>query len=387
MKVGISQIGVAIPKYYILVEELAKLRNIPSEYALKGLGVFQARIPYETSLEELAEKAIRKIDYKDVERFYIGTESDSDLSKPFGVKVINKRLKLKFIPFQYKFACLGGVEALISACEYSKSHRGKPAIVLAVDRSVYSEKNSRAEVTQGCAAVAMRIEGNPSLLEVDFENIGEFSADIDDFKVPAFSFPFPLVDGELTKISFLECQKRALENWKEKNKNTLKGKSVIDLFDYFIIHTPFPKMVEWLTAIFWRHEKIKKKSYLKLKDCLKKPSLFRKYKEEIDKIRKLSEFQGFFKEKIKPSLKYSPLIGNAYTCSIFLGLISLLENIKKGDKIGISGYGSGAGAICLMAISLREGFKTDLENQIKKGKKIDLKKYQDWHKKIISFGN
>jgi len=379
MKVGISQIGVAIPKYYILVEELAKLRNIPSEYAIKGLGVFQARIPYKISLEELAERAIRKIEYKDVKRFYIGTESDSDLSKPFGVKVINKRLKLNSIPFQYKFACLGGVEALISACEYSKSHGGKPAIVLAVDRSVYSEKNSRAEITQGCAAVAMRIERDPSLLEIDFENIGEFSADIDDFKVPAFSFPFPVVDGELTKISFLECQKRALEDWKEKNKHILREKDVIDLFDYFIIHTPFPKMVEWWGALFWRHEKIKEKGYLKLRECFNNPSLFRKYKEEIDEIRKLPEFQRFFKKKIKPSLKYSPFIGNAYNCSIFLALISVLENVKKGDKIGISGYGSGAGAICLGATSLSERIKTDLENQIKEGEKITLEEYERWH--------
>ncbi len=382
--IGISQIGVAIPEYFLSLEELAKTRKIPPEYATKGLGVFESRIPYKITIEELAKRALEKINYKDVERFYIGTESDPDLSKPFSVKIINQKLGLSKVPFQYKFACLGGLQALLSACEYSFSHSGKPAVVLAVDRSIYSEKDKRAEITQGCAAVALRIEKSPSILALDFKNIGQFASDIDDFKVPAFSFPFPIVNGELTKIAFLECQKKALENWKENNKKFLKGKSVIEKFDYFIFHTPFPKMVEWLGALFWRHEKLSnKKNRLKLQHCIKKPELFKEYKKEIDKVRKLPEFQKFFAQKIKPSLKYHRFIGNSYTCSVFLALLGVLENTKKGKKIGILGYGSGAGAICLSAISLINNFKTDLEDQIKKGKKLTFKDYENWRKKYV----
>lgn len=206
--IGISQIGIAVPEYFISVEELAKKRKIPSGYATKGLGVFQARIPYQTSIEKLAASALSKIKYKDVKRFYIGTESDPDASKPLGIKILNRELGITSIPFQYKFACLSGLESLISACEYSQSNQGKPAIAIAIDRSIYGDANPEAEITQGCAAVALRVEANPKILFLDYQNFGQYAADIDDFQVPALSFPFPIINGDLTKSSYLECQKK-----------------------------------------------------------------------------------------------------------------------------------------------------------------------------------
>jgi len=385
LKVGVSQIGVAIPRHFLSLEELTKFRKIPSEYANKGLGVFQARIPHKETIEELAVRALKKIEYKDVQRFYIGTESDSDLSKPFGVKILNQKLGLTALPFQYKFACLSGLKALISACEYSIAHRGKPAIALAVDRSIYRETESGAEITQGCAACAIRVETNPSILILDYQNFGEFAADIDDFKVPAPSFPFPEVNGELTKSAYLECQKQALKDWQKKNQKFLKKlkiKSITDAFDFFIMHTPFPKMVEWVSAVFWRHEKLKEKPHFTLTQCIKNPKLFKEYKKDLDKVRELPEFQKFFEKKVKPGLKYNPYIGNSYTCSIFISLLSILENIKKGQELGMSGYGSGAGAICLRAVAVKNGFKADLENQLKSGKKLTLKEYEKWRKQI-----
>lgn len=381
-KFGISQIGVAIPEYFISIEELAKKRKISPEYGTKGLGVFQARIPYKTSIEELATKALKKVKFKDVERFYLGTESDPDASKPIALKIFNQKLKLKIVPFQYKFACLGGLEALISALEYSASHNGKPAIVLAVDRSIYKKEDPKAELTQGCAAVALRIEKNPKIVEINYFNLGQYAAEINDFSVPPKSFPFPIVNGDLTKPAYLKCQKMALEVWKEKNKHLLKKQNVIDFFDYFILHIPFPKISEWLGALFWRHEKEKSKEHLTLDQCLKNPSRFKEYKKELDKIRKLPQFQKFFLKKIKPGLKYHPFIGNAYTASIFISLISVLERAKPGEKIGLGGFGSGAGAICLAA-KVKSSLKTDLERQIQKGKKLTIKEYEKWRKNFL----
>jgi len=384
LKAGISQIGVAIPRHFISLEELAETRKIPLEYVLSGLGVFQARIPYEKDIEDLAIEAIKKIDYQDVQRFYVGTESDPDLSKPLSVKILNQKLGLKIIPFQYKFACLSGLQALISACEYSAANQGKPAIALSVDRSIYQETEPAAEITQGCAAVAIRVEVNPKILILDYQNFGEFAADIDDFQVPGPSFPFPEVNGELTKSSYLACQKQALENWQKKNQEFLKKlpkKLIIDALDFFITHTPFPKMVEWIAAVFWRHGKLKEKPHLTLDQCIENPRLFKEYKRDLDKIRERPEFQKFFEKKVRPGLKYNPYIGNSYTCSVFISLISILENIKKAQEIGISGYGSGAGSICIRGTSVTNGFKTDLENQLKNGEKLSLKEYQKWRTK------
>lgn len=387
--VGISQIGVAVPRHFLSLEELTKARELPLAYVTDGLGVFQARIPYQEEVEDLAVDALKKIDYKDVERFFIATESDPDLSKPFGVKCINKKLGLAKLPFQYKFACLGGVEALISACEYSVANKGKPAVVLALDRSIYPETNPTAEMTQGCAAVAMRIEANPNLLEVDYGNIGQYAADVNDFRVPASSFPFPQVNGELTKSAYLGCQKFALEDWERNNQNLLKtlgGKTLVQAADFFVMHTPFPKMTEWAAAVFWRHENLKERPHLRLGQCLENPGLFKEYKKDLDRVRSLPEFQDFFRKKVRPGLKYNPYIGNSYTCSIFISLIAVLEEIKKGQQLGMSGYGSGAGAICLRAVSRSEEFKSDLKEQLEKGEKLTFEQYQKWRESQKTIG-
>src|SRR5699024_1323512 len=44
------------------------------------------------------------------------------------------------------------------------------------------------------------------------------------------------------------------------------------------------------------------------------------------------------------SITYSRRVGNIYTASLYLGLLSLLENgqLNDGDRIGLYSYGSGA---------------------------------------------
>lgn len=378
-KIGISQIAIQIPEYFISLKELCQKRKIPPEYALEGLGVIESRIPYKNSLQNLAVEVLKKINLKGIERFFVATESDPDASKPLGIKILSALGKNK-IPFQCKFACLGGVEALILASEYVES-KGKPAVILCVDRSIYHPKDPKAELTQGCAAVALRIEKNPKILILDYKHIGQYAQDIDDFKVPPSVFPFPQVQGELTKPAFLECLKKAFEDW-EKNYFQKKGKNILDFFDFFIMHTPFPKIVEWACAMFWRHLKLKKKDHLGLSQCLKNPKLFGEYKKEIDKTRSLPDFKEFFEKKVKPSLKYNPFVGNSYTCSIFVSLLGVLEKAKKNQIIGISGYGSGAGSIFLKGIVVKNHFKSDLEKQIQNKKKLSPREYENWRKNI-----
>lgn len=74
-----------------------------------------------------------------------------------------------------------------------------------------------------------------------------------------------------------------------------------------------------------------------------------------------------FKEKLtanfESSITYSKQIGNIYTGSLFLGLLSLLENsqnLQAGDKIALFSYGSGAVAEIFTG-ELVEGFKDELK--------------------------
>ncbi|MVZ47690.1 hydroxymethylglutaryl-CoA synthase, partial [Escherichia coli] len=57
------------------------------------------------------------------------------------------------------------------------------------------------------------------------------------------------------------------------------------------------------------------------------------------------ETQNRLLTRYEESIRYSRRIGNLYTGSLYLGLISLLENsqvLKSGDRIGLFSYGSGA---------------------------------------------
>lgn len=379
-KVGISQIGISIPKNFISLSELAKKRKISPNFPEKGLNLKESRILFEESLLDLVKKALLKINFKDVKRFYFATESDPDASKPIAVKILSK-LNLSFVPFQLKFACLGGIEALISACEYC-ALKEQPAAVLIFDKSWYSEKNSKAEITQGAAAVCLRIERNPKLLEINYKKFGEQAIDIDDFKVPFYNFPFPEIKRNLTKAVYLECQKRAFENWKQKRR---EGK-ILEKFDFFVFHVPFPKIVEWLAALIWKIEEERKN--LSFSKCFHNPSLFPKYKQELDGIRKDLNFQKIFEKKFKPALKYNSVIGNAYNCSLFISLISILEMAKRNQKILIGGFGSGAGSIFLEAkVTMKGNFKSDLEEQIKRGKKISIFHYLKLRKKLSDSKN
>ena len=378
--VGISDVGVSIPPFFIGAEKMAEKGQLPLEYVNGGLGLVQARIPYNTSLEELIIKAIKKINYQDVERFFVATESDYDLSKAaIAIKTINKGLKLTVLPFQLKFACLAGIQTLLLASEYVTS-QGKPAIVIVADRSIYKDK--KAEVTQGSGAIALRIEKNPKLVSLDFRNYGHYAEDIDDFKIPLSSAPFPKVNGPLTKPAYMKCVIKAFEDYKKKNPQLINP---LERIDYILMHTPFPKMVVWTSAALWRLEKNKEKRFIELlENSLKNPIHFKQFKKLFDETRGLADFKKFFIQKVKPGLKYNSYIGNCYNASIFISLLGVLEEIKKNQDILFLGYGSGAGSLVLRGKALKDNFRSDLSLQIKNGKELTVDQYRDWRSNLVN---
>lgn len=377
-KVGISEITVSIPKWFIEVGKIAEKRQLPLEYVNGGLGLIQARIPYKTSLEDLIIETLEKIDYQNADRFFIATESDYDLAKPkISIKTLNKRLKLTIVPFQIKFACLSGVQAMLLACEYAVAH-DKPAIVIIADRSLYEDY--KAEITQGAGAIALKIEKNPKILELDFKQFGQYAKDINDFKVPINTAPFPMVNGPLTKPAFIKCVIRAIDDYKQKNQ---EFGSMIKNTDKIVMHTPFPKMVVWASAALWRYENYNENFFALITECISNPQIFPKFKKLLDEVREIAEFQNFFREKVKPGLRYNPYIGNCYTASIFISLISALENTQANQNICLAGYGGGSGSLVLMGKTIKNNFKSDLIDQIKSGKELTNQQYQDWRTETV----
>ena len=89
-------------------------------------------------------------------------------------------------------------------------------------------------------------------------------------------------------------------------------------------------------------------------DFLDTPEGLEEFEQANDSYRrhisKTEEFKRFVDERIEKTTRASSLIGNQYTGSIFLALMSTmesdyLENIEmSGERLGLCGYGSGAKA-------------------------------------------
>src|SRR5699024_6948906 len=73
--------------------------------------------------------------------------------------------------------------------------------------------------------------------------------------------------------------------------------------------------------------------------------------------------QTRLKDHFEESIKYSRRVGNIYSASLYLGLVSLIENaaLHAGDRIGLFSYGSGAvGEFFQMTVA--DDFKSVLQN-------------------------
>lgn len=373
-KVGMSQIGAAIPEHFILVEELSKARGMDPHRAAKGLGVLEARIPYEISVAGLAAAAVSRIEYEDVKRFYFATESDGDAARASLAIETARELGLGYnvLLIQTKFACLSGVQNLILACEHT-ALTGEPAIVVAADRSVYNnETDPAAEVTLGCGAVALRIDGSPKIA-IDFQRVGVHIEDIDDFRVPAASFPFPDLNGPLSTVAYDHCVRKAYEDWKAKNYSGELTKNLLNRF-HLIFHVPFPKMVEWAAAALWSWEQSGREP-LDVETYLSDPSRLEQEREALRQVRRSLAFETFYEERVLPYLKYNRRTGNDYTAALFISLIAAAEGAL--GPVLFCGYGSGAGSM-VMKLDIIEPIATDLAKQIEGGEPISIEEYEKW---------
>ena len=102
---------------------------------------------------------------------------------------------------------------------------------------------------------------------------------------------------------------------------------------------------------------------------------------------------AFINEKIEPSQRASSEIGNMYTASIFMALLSALqvsfnnEEELKGQKIGFLAYGSGSKAK-VFAGTVNESWKEvvskwDIFNVLNQRKAIDFDIYENLHLKKL----
>lgn len=173
-----------------------------------------------------------------------------------------------------------------------------------------------------------------------------------DFYKPDLSSEYPTVDGKLS----IECYLSALDNCyrlygKKFAKNYDNQQSTIDLniFDAFLFHTPYCKLVQKSLARLVLNDYINDRDNPKFealrRDLKKDVTLEGSYFDKDLERTFLTFSKDVFEEKTQRSLLIARQVGNMYTPSLYGGLVSLLitHDVERliGKRVGLFSYGSG----------------------------------------------
>ncbi|GAB3058154.1 hydroxymethylglutaryl-CoA synthase [Virgibacillus ainsalahensis] len=310
MKIGIDKIGFYAPHLYVDMNKLAVARNVEPEKYTIGIGQEKMAIaPITQDTVTLAANAALEIldeaDKEKIDFVIFGTESGVDHSKSAGVYV-HQLLGLdpQARAIEVKQACYGATAAIQMAKGHIALNPESKVLVLGSDIARYG-LNTSGEATQGAGAVAMVVSADPGILALEDQST-YLTNDIMDFWRPIYSDK-AFVDGKLSNEQYILFFSKVWEQYKAKSGLELKD------FEAICFHLPYTKMG--------------KKA---LKAVLDEGT-------QADQDRLMENYQV--------STTYNRNVGNIYTGSLYLSLLSLLdqkEDLAAGSRIGLFSYGSGA---------------------------------------------
>jgi hydroxymethylglutaryl-CoA synthase len=370
-EVGVSDLAIYIPPFYLTHEDLARARGVPPDKYHLGLGNYKiAIIPnWEDGVTMAANAALQLLekagtDPGDVGQLVVSTESGVDHSKPVG-SFVQGLLKIgaRCRVYEIKHACYGGTAGLVNSVDWISRNfcAPKKALVIMTDIARYAF-GSPGEPTQGAGAVALLVERNPRLFSVDTRMNGIFSKDVFDFWRPT-GHRVPIVDGKYSIACYLEALEGAYSHFRS-NLGVEKGK-LLESLDYLIYHMPFSNMAQ--------------KAHRHLIDL--------EYGERASATRERI-YTDTFRSKVEPGLLGAREVGNIYTGSVYMGLISLMETEREkleGKRVGVFSYGSGCGAeffLCCMKTGIQEIIRgLRFRELLERRKKVTFEKYVQTYSK------
>ncbi len=299
--VGVVSYGFYIPKYRIKISDIAKIwgKNPDdifnslkvSEKSVSGIDEDSLTMAHDASQMAFSDVKIKK---NEVGVVFVGSETHPYAVNPTST-ILAEFLEIEnhYLAFDTQFACKAATGAAIAALGLIKSGFAKYALVCASDKSTGSPHDA-LEYTAASGSVSLILGKEDMVLEiVDYTS---FSSDTPDFWRRE-GIRYPSHSGRFTgKPSYFYHIEQASKELLKKTK--LKAAD----FKYAVFHMPngkFPVQVGY--------------------------SL------------------GFEKKQFEKSLVVSYL-GNSYSASALMGLVSVLESAKENDLIFFASYGSGAGS-------------------------------------------
>jgi hydroxymethylglutaryl-CoA synthase len=418
MKTGIDAIAFDIAKLHLPIKTLALARNIEPEKLEKGLGLLKMTLPdIHQDTVVFGANALTKliqdnnIKLEDIARIYVGTESAIDSSKPISSFLI-ALMEQKFGEgslaecdvVDFTFACIGGVDALQNCLDFVQLNPTKKAIVVTTDFAKY-DLNSTGEYTQGAGAVAMLVTSNPRI--ITFENHwGVSTKGVFDFFKPYRTISKneitgnsnneswfdnleseieirkdqPVFDGQYSNQCYMDRTKAAYFSFK-KIKNIQE--TVYNTWTSIVMHLPYAfqgrRMLSEIYALDASTLMISGNENTS------------EYQNKLKEISKSEDYKTFVTEKLHPAELASSLIGNLYTGSIFMGLLSTLTHFYdtnkeiSNEKFGFLAYGSGSKSKVFEG-TIQSEWKSALANvalfeTLENSFEIDFDTYEKLHKK------
>lgn len=347
MQVGIDKIGFFTPNKYVDMVDLAHARNQDPNKFLIGIGQSEMSVADQTqdAVSMGINATLRYLDRIDKDKvglLVLGTESGIDQSKSASLFVKTAlKLKPEVRTFEVKEACFGLTVALMVARDFVRVHPEQTAIVIGSDIARYGVKTP-GEVTQGAGSISMLVKATPSILALN-NGHSAYSEDINDFWRPNDS-RVALVDGKYSTQIYLDFFKKTFADYKKQKDLATKD------FAAIIYHLPFTKM------------------------GLKANRIAVADQDETNTKKLQSSFES--------SKLLSNRVGNIYTASLYLSLLSLLENgnLSAGSLVGLFSYGSGAMAEFYSG-KLVAGYEQELdraadEKMLNRRQKLSIPEYE-----------
>ncbi|KAB1156057.1 hydroxymethylglutaryl-CoA synthase family protein [Flavobacterium luteum] len=418
MKIGIDAITFDVAKIHLPIKTLANARNIEPEKLEKGLGLLKMTLPdsHQDTVVFGANALTKlildnKIPLEEISRIYVGTESAIDNSKPissFLIALMEQKFGENSLSecdvVDFTFACIGGVDALQNCIDFITLNPTKKAIVVTTDFAKY-DLNSTGEYTQGAGALAMLITSKPRIIA--FENHWATSTKgVFDFFKPYRKVskkeitgndtnePWldnleseieihkdqPVFDGQYSNQCYMDRTREAYFTFK-KIKNT--SETVYETWESIVMHLPYAfqgrRMLSEIYAVDAENSIISRNETAE------------EYQNKLKEISKSEAYKNFVIEKLQPAEIASSLIGNLYTGSIFMGLLSTLAHFydtKKeitSTKFGFLAYGSGSKSKVFEG-TIQSEWKSAFANinlfeTLEKSFEIDFDTYEKLHKK------
>jgi len=405
--IGISGLAVYVPRYRVKLEHWCTWYADSWEKTSTVVGAsFRLRGPDENVYTMAATAVVRlieanRIDPSRIGMLALGTESSTDNSA--GAVIVKGMVNDWLIargraPLsrqcevpEFKHACLGGFYAMKAAARYlATDGRNRQAIVICADSAEY-ERGTSGEPTQGAGAVAVLMETNPLLLEIDLNRSGGTS----DYRGPDFRKPFarlirrglkpnnqpkdfPVFNGKYSTTCYVDEVLLAAADLFAKIDES--PAAYIDALQAVFLHRPYQRMAETGLSMIYllalaRSGDARRRELEGLaiaagvdidafvEEITAAPDVFQLVRDgnlsselrplsaEMARVfRKTAAYERNIGEKLKLGAADMRHVGNLYTASLHAWLAAGFEDaLRSGTDIGGTtmlaiGYGSGDAA-------------------------------------------